>query len=95
MTPDGIATHACDRALERYGITLALLELRELEGRLSRGEGMALRRNPDRAEVRVVKVSDQLVTLVWIPEQQRIKTFLPADAPFTRPWKQPAGRRFL
>ncbi len=79
--PDGVAAHALERAFDRYGIVLKLADLRALEERVSRGDGMMLRRDPGRAEIRVVRVDGQLVTVAFSPDDKRIKTFLPAGTP--------------
>ena len=85
MTSDGLASHVIERALERYGIVITWQDVRDLEARIHAGDGvMLLRRNPDGAEVSVVRVDGQLVTLVYSPLEGRIKTFLPADKPMTR-----------
>ena len=68
--------HARQRALERYGIELDLTGLRALEARLAAGEGMVLRRL-NSCEVTVIRVSGQLVTVVFDLCTQRVRTFKP------------------
>lgn len=76
--------HACLRAFERYGIVLDLEALQAVEARLAGGEGMILRRDPDGSVVTVVRIQEQLATVVFNPKQGRIITFYPADAPTKR-----------
>ena len=81
MTRDGIADHVIERALERYGIVLTWGDLRVLEDRVARRDGMLLRRDL-RGETWVIRVEGQLVTLIFEPGIGRIRTILPADKPF-------------
>ena len=83
MKSDNLAAHVIERALSRYGIVITWQDLRLIEERVKSGEGMILRRDPDGADTRVVRIEGQLVTLVFSPGDGRIKTFLPADHPTT------------
>ena len=72
--------HACERALERYGITISVGELRVVEDKIRAGDGMLMRRDQNGDEVRVIRLLGQLATVVCMPNGT-IKTFLPPDAP--------------
>ncbi len=81
--PPPAEPHACERALERYGMTISALELQAIEERVALGEGMLLSRAPDGASVRVIRIQGELVTLAVAPNGH-IKTFLPKDAPMKK-----------
>lgn len=86
---DSLAKHAIERALERYGIVLAMAAL---EAKLAAGDGVILRRDRDGSDVRVIRVEGQLVTVAFY--NGRLKTFLPADTPYRKRRHEPARMRF-
>lgn len=82
-----MTTHPQARYLERYGVPLSDAGMRAIEVRLSAGEGMLLRREPDGSEVRVVSHNGKLIVAVC-GASGRLKTFLPADTIFARSWRR-------
>jgi hypothetical protein len=78
-----MTSHAIGRAKERYGLTLDRPALRAIEARLAAGEGMILRKNQDGSTVQVIRVQEQLVTVV-LAKDGHIKTFPPKEAALRR-----------
>lgn len=84
MTP-----HASDRAKERYGLSLTVLDLRRIGKRIAGKNGMLMGKQNDGTEDWIIRIGKQLTRLIYDPRTGNIVTFI---SMFTRPAQKRYGR---
>lgn len=80
MPIDGRSAHAIERAAQRYGLELGVVDIEVLESEMAAGRLMVLRRQEDGEVVAVARVQGHLCVIAFDPVRGRVKSFLPHSA---------------